>query len=138
MKMLTGAQLIKGERRRQITKEKWTAKHDDAHENYSLSQAALCYERCAEFQENCGKFPRELTRAFEVQPRNWPWAAYWFKLGRTVIRTLVKAGALYQAEIDRIERASRRGCDMSLCAGCLNGAKSGVLRIAKKIDQLSK
>jgi hypothetical protein len=139
MKMPTGIQMIKAERRRQITKEKWTAKHDDQrHADGTLSEAAGCYYRCAVFQENCGRLPKEATDAFRFEPIGWPWEARWFKLGASAIRTYVKAGALFQAEIALIERLRRKDKQPEACEGCLRGAKLGVQRIAQQIDRLLK
>lgn len=137
MKLPTGMQLIKTERRRQITNEKWTAQHDDSHTDASLSAAARSYERCAIYQEKCGKFPKELTEAFTMTPRDWPWRPVSFKPGRSVVRTFVKAGALYLAEIDRIGRAQRKvGSGIAIEHGTLTGAKNGLARVAAKLDEL--
>lgn len=140
MKMPTGIQMIKAERRRQITKEKWTAKHDDArHADGSLLEAAACYERCARFQEACGRFPMEATDAFKFEPIGWPWEARWFKLGGSAIRTYVKAGALFQAEIDRITRLYRNQMQKHSHDGRgLVIARSSIDRIKETLDRLLK
>ena len=129
--------MIKAERRRQITKEKWTAKHDDSHDGGTLSGAARCYERCATYQEECGQFPPALTAAFSIQPKHWFWEPHLFKIGRTAIRTLVKAGALFQADVDRITRARKRA-DHRFLVRKLEEARKAVERVAAKIDRLLK
>lgn len=119
---LTGAELIAAERQRQIKKEKWTAKHDDEHDDNSLALAAVCYaapERVFVRREYAN------TVAFSDP---WPdsWADYWDKRGsygngreagngiadpdsythEERLDLLVKAGALIAAEIDRLKRAA--------------------------------
>ena len=84
-----GRELIAEERERQQTKEGWDAGHDDEHELGELGRAAYCYE----------KHPPGLAS----QPLDWPWqTADWKPKDR--LRNLVRAGALYQAEIDRLCR----------------------------------
>lgn len=134
MKFPTGLDLIKAERRRQITKKKWTAKNDDGHVDCCLAVAARCYQRCAFFQINCGKVPNEFSAAFDFAPKNWPWEPHWFKLGRTAIRTLVKAGALFRAEVDRLMRVKKRGGQ--ILETDLAEAGLGVTNCARKIDEL--
>lgn len=132
--------MIAAERRRQIKSEKWTAKHDDQrHADGTLSEAAACYYRCAVFQENCGRLPKEATDAFRFEPIGWPWESHWFKLGGSAIRTYVKAGALFQAEIDRILRlfeksVSKKTADVS----AYTLSRHSLHRITDALDRLLK
>lgn len=132
--------MIAAERRRQITKEKWTAKHDaERHADGSLSEAAACYERCARFQHVCGRFPSEATEAFKLQPIGWPWEPKWFKLGGSAPRSYVKAGALFQAEIDRILKLFLKpGTSNSRDVRRLVNARSSLVRITDTLDRLLK
>ena len=102
-----GAELIAAERQRQIGKEGWTPEHDDEHTGGELAQAAACYA-----------WPP--PRPIDIK-RAWPWDLQWWKPelmqgGELVtagearesrIRTLVKAGALIAAEIDRLQRIAK-------------------------------
>lgn len=129
--------MIKAERRRQIREEKWTAKHDEKHADGTLGDAAACYERCARFQETCGRFPMEATDAFKFEPIGWPWEPRWFKLGGSAIRTYVKAGALFAAEIDRILRRYRKeGRKQPYDVRHLAVARGALVRITEKLDRL--
>ena len=90
--MKSGVELIAAERERQIQIEGWTAGHDDKHTNGELSRAAAAY--CLR-----GRDPASIG-----PPMFWPFAEdYWKPGGR--IRSLVKAGALIAAEIDRLKRS---------------------------------
>lgn len=75
---------IAAERRRQVEVEGWAPEHDDAYSNGEMARAAYCYQ-----------VGRPLPW--------WPWAWCWWKPAGPR-RNLVKAGALYQAEIDRLQR----------------------------------
>jgi hypothetical protein len=92
---MNGMELILAERQRQQLVEGWTPAHDDLHDRRELYFAATCYERAADW---CPKFP--------LSP--WPWAKKWWKPSSTPVRNLVKAGALYLAEADRMFRL---GCN---------------------------
>lgn len=89
--MKTGIQLIEEERTRQISKEGWTADHDDEHNMGELARAASLY---------CHPY----TGQFKTAPTGWPWDAEWWKPSEDPVRNLVKAGALIAAEIDRLQR----------------------------------
>lgn len=100
----TGIELIAAERDRQITDERWDARHDDRHKNGSMATAASAYA-----------YPdRSLTNVwdddenrYEQVPEDWPWEPrFWKPTPNDRIRELVKAGALIAAEIDRLQRAS--------------------------------
>src|SRR6185312_4338374 len=85
---------VLAERRRQITTEGWTPEHDDEHTNCAMSRAAACYALdAAGYSTHHDSF--------------WPWDWKFWKPGEPR-RNLVKAGALIQAEIERIDRAAAR------------------------------
>lgn len=97
-----GAQMIGNERERQI--KLWGDAHDDKHRNGELAEAAIVYVRCALTASN----PHSSLAAAPMPdpPSDWPWEAEWFDpKWSDPVRTLVKAGALIAAEIDRLLRA---------------------------------
>jgi hypothetical protein len=97
--MMTGAELIAQERRRQIEEEDYTPEHDDAHEEGEIALAAACYALPAEYRD-----PSALNGAPDDDPAFWPWIYGWSPTPGDRIRELVKAGALICAEIDRLQR----------------------------------
>ena len=113
-----GAALINAERDRQIFEEGWTAKHDDEHDDCSLAIAAICYaapepiyvlEKFAQYFRFTDPWPDSWDERWDKRERNGN------KLidsksqpNPTRIRSLVKAGALIAAEIDRLLRAENR------------------------------
>lgn len=92
---MTGIELIAAERERQVTEEGWTAEHDDQHGCGEMVEAAVAYAR----------YGAEARFALSLSgtPSCWPWDADWWKPS-TKIRSLVKAGALIAAEIERLQR----------------------------------
>lgn len=108
----TGAGLIAAERKRQIDQEGWTAAHDAQHTDGSLAHAAICYLAN-------GNNDTRISCAVQVQDKlltlraipSWPasWAQTWDRRGSIGYRrSLVVAGALTAAEIDRVARQDRR------------------------------
>jgi hypothetical protein len=97
--MTSGIQLIVAERKRQVSQEGWSSKHDDRHRLQEMSRAALCY---LESSITRGWLPQD---RYEVEPAppGWPWERKWWK-PKNKIRDLVRAGALIAAEIDRLQR----------------------------------
>jgi hypothetical protein len=102
-------QLIAAERDRQVSREDYSAKHDDSHADGEIACAAACYalpeshrrysRRHHELSENGG---RDLVW---WTPTHWP-DGWEFKASpKDRVRELVKAGALIAAEIDRLLRA---------------------------------
>jgi len=94
---LTGSGLISKERTRQIEEEGWTEDHDKmAHGDKQLADAAACYLLYG--QDEVLPFGNDLL---------WPWDEEWWKPSpygdEGYVRSLVKAGALIAAEIDRIQ-----------------------------------
>lgn len=106
LKKLSGTDLIKIERNRQICVKKRTSKHDDKHFSGELACAAACYT----LGERIQSFRGFLTDVgFEHEPRImsvWPWSHNSWK-PKSRIRNLVKAGALIAAEIDRLQREGK-------------------------------
>jgi hypothetical protein len=119
----TGAELIAAERQRQIDVEGWTPEHDDAHDDGSLALAAICYAAPEQL------FVQRNTALGVSFFDPWPdsWDDRWDKrrsygdgpdaqIGiadpgtysdEEQLDLLVKAGALFAAEIDRRLRAAR-------------------------------
>lgn len=94
-----GVSLIAAERLRQVSAEGWTPEHDDEHAGGSLVEAAVAYARYGDTP----RFNREVNSNYGP-PACWPWHPSWWKPASR-IRSLVKAGALIAAEIDRLIRA---------------------------------
>lgn len=94
-----GADLIQAERRRQIQQEGWTPEHDDEHNDFELTKAAICYLQAVAGLPGAGSVDDLPGEA----PPGWPWHPDWWKPS-LMVRDLVKAGALIAAEIDRLQR----------------------------------
>ena len=103
--MESGASLITKERERQISEEGWTAEHDDTKVGsghlaltgacYALYVTGILTDEGAKWRAQYLKMAKEF----------WPWAdTTWKPVPEDPIRTLVKAGALIAAEIDRMQR----------------------------------
>jgi hypothetical protein len=89
-----GVQAIANERSRQVTEEGWTAEHDAQHGPGVLARAGACYAWYA-------------AMGYRLSPiTSWPFDERWWKPGSGEMRTLVKAGALICAEIDRLSAAA--------------------------------
>lgn len=83
------------ERQRQIDAEGWTPQHDDEHTGGEIADAAACYARLGSGWSVWGVL------------RWWPWEKDWLKPSEPR-RSLVKAGALILAEIERLDRAAAK------------------------------
>lgn len=94
---MDGRDLIEYERRRQTTDEGWSIEHDDQHTNGELYDAGLHYlvHGVSELIA-----PGEGRRPIDPP---WPFGEEWWK-PQTPVRDLVRAGALFYAEIDRLKR----------------------------------
>jgi hypothetical protein len=118
----SGIELIAEERERQINVEGWDKFHDEDHGAMQLTGAAACYAANA-INKYCGKkkasfqykFPAEINSLVNDGDRGdrkldkggwrdgWPWDEAWDKREKhDILRSLVIAGALIAAEIDRI------------------------------------
>lgn len=106
---MTGADKIAAERRRQVEEEGFTAAHDEHHGWADLLQAAHCYLFVAVVQlgdlagDRAGIGPPEVWRAPRMR---WPWEAEAWKPAPAPERNLIRAGALYQAHLDRVGSAA--------------------------------
>lgn len=125
----TGSERIAAERKRQIDKEGWTPRHDDALTYGALTLAAVCYATPVKLY-----WRKDFGRGISfVDP--WPWRDEGDKRlsygtcrdnpGNVVpdpktytpaerIDLLVKSGALIAAEIDRllrVDKTARTGAD---------------------------
>lgn len=96
----TGGMDTLGERARQRRMEGYDDAHDDAHDDFSLSSAAIAYVMDARLRGTTG---HGFT---ETPPADWPWDINDWK-PKTIRQTLVVAGALIIAEIERIDRIER-------------------------------
>lgn len=107
--MKTGIELIAEERAAQVTREGWTAEHDDKHDAGELASAAACYTVHA----SCQIHPYDGNGIEDIGTVPWwPWDRSWWK-PKDPIRNLVRAGALIAAEIDRLQRKqSSEGGDL--------------------------
>jgi hypothetical protein len=98
---MTGIELIAAER--QHHQRKYPASHDDGHTNGELAKAAACFavgENIIRMRDGYS------TSVFPPVDGMWPWEEDFIPKGR--IKELTIAGALIAAEIDRLQRASRR------------------------------
>ncbi len=110
----TGAERIVDERRRQIEKERWSAKHDDEHVNCELAIVAALYAAASTRRVRLyERFDRANGQVVFADP--WPetWDDEWDKRvprpnPQERLRMLEKAGALIAAEIDRLLRKEHR------------------------------
>lgn len=127
----SGVELIAEERQRQIEKEGWTNLHDsEYHASMQLSGAAGCYianainkfyeediKRHGEKARFQYKYDAELDFLVNDGDRGdrrlskggwkdgWPWGEEWDKRKKhDKLRSLVIAGALVAAEIDRLNK----------------------------------
>jgi hypothetical protein len=96
---MTGIERIAAERKRQIEEEGFTAEHDDQWEHGELAEAAATY----------ASRPHREGMLINWRKLLWPWELEWYKPETDRIRELEKAGALIDAEIDRLLRRKGRG-----------------------------
>ena len=87
---MSGVELIKKEREKQITKYGYDAKHDLGYKDNQLVYAALSYLACS----IDGKDGQYFT--------NWPFDVKYFK-NEGKMDCLKKAGAFIAAELDRMQ-----------------------------------
>jgi hypothetical protein len=130
--MKTGIELIAEERQRQIEKEGWTNLHDsEDHNSMELAGAAGCYVANAinkHYEEDSlGNWKEKARFQYKREPESnffvndgdrgdrklhpggwedgWPWDAQWDKRKKhDKVRSLVIAGALIAAELDRLNQ----------------------------------
>lgn len=106
--MSTGSELIAAERQRQLSEEGYDTAHDVDHVDGELLSAAMAYAKsalCVYAPSNPQAAPN--TQEPPIYPY-WPWHPDYFKAEPFTegvpgaVRSLVKAGALIAAEIDRL------------------------------------
>ncbi len=97
--METGIESIARERKRQIIKKHFTPLHDDDHDEFELTLAAMSYAAAVAAPDEEGD-----DEGKQRPCHDWPWDDEDFKPSEDPIRNLVKAGALIAAEIDRLQR----------------------------------
>jgi hypothetical protein len=91
------------ERQRQISKEGWTARHDDSHDEGDLALAAACYAVADDWGGGMTTATNYAKKIRDTILFLWPWDWSWWK-ATDRRRNLVKAGALIIAEIERLDR----------------------------------
>lgn len=115
---LTGAELIAQERQRQIEQEGFSAEHDRGHIDFELARAAMAYadprRRLEKKIPGDDRYPNiptqervgangEVETCLVLPFQFWPWElSSWKPTPKDRVRELVKAGALFRAESDRI------------------------------------
>lgn len=117
--MKTGIQLIFDERERQNRVEGYTTTHDDTHRKCELRKAAECYAM------------PPWNRTIRFLAHKWPWERRWWKpTPKDRVRELVKAGALYMAEMDRQGRLRH--------VPTVKLMRAKTIALAAKIDRLQR
>lgn len=113
MSKLTGIELIAQERQRQIEVKGYDSDHDELETAFQLSGAAAMhiahamnkdFEGHTHYDDlgNCARFQvREIDT--ENWREHWPWDDHDGRENADVLTSLVKAGALIAAEIDRLQ-----------------------------------
>lgn len=107
---MTGVELIKRERLRQVAEEGHDAAVDDGHVRGELLQAAVAYAKGVELRRlgfGIGHITWSLPLGLFAGV-SWPWQRWAFK-PEDDVRDLVRAGALIAAEIDRLQRQETSG-----------------------------
>lgn len=105
------------ERRRQVEAEGWTPKHDDEHDKGEMARAAACYAlhagSCFAWRADAYQSAKPHEGNPAAQDSLWPWDMQWWK-PKDPRRDLVRAGALFLAELERLDRATLlNGADKS-------------------------
>ncbi|MDO9334989.1 MAG: hypothetical protein Q7T61_01180 [Caulobacter sp.] len=98
---------IEAERKRQVEVEGWTTAHDDEHDNGEMMRAGMAYLHYGtEYAPASWQDGRGI-------PMGWPWEAAWFK-PKDRRANLVRAGALFLAERERVTRRNGRFTEPSV------------------------
>ena len=106
--MKTGSELIAEERQRQVEEEGWSSAHDDGYFGFELPRAAACYAMGEPiFLERRLGVGGDRRLPIVTFPNVWPWDKEEWK-PKDDLSNLVRAGALIAAEIDRIQRRTKR------------------------------
>ncbi len=91
---------VAAERKRQIEKEGWSLKHDDGHSDQSLAMAAALYAAPEPLYK-----VNVMGMVHAINP--WPWTNFDKREKFDRRKSLVVAGALIIAEIERLDRAAK-------------------------------
>ena len=107
--MKTGIELIAEERQRQIEKEGWDSTHDAEHAGGDMIGASMCYAANALNKIHGEEMARAQIRSYDENGGEWmdawPWSKDWDKREKhDAKRSLIIAGALIAAELDRISK----------------------------------
>lgn len=122
MDEMQARKLIREERNRQITSEGWTREHDDLdHDDGSLAWAGTCYLLNAMGRCVIGS---------NGAPLGWPWDIKSWK-PKDPVRDLVRAGALYTAEKERLHRLPGSHELKYMRSGRMNPRIDNVIRLLK-------
>lgn len=104
-KILTGAELIAKERRRQIHSLGFGPKNDEQYKDNELAKAASSYLATVVSPDEDAEGNLSNSRVTD----DWPWDEMWWDPTDDPIRNLVKAGALIAAQIDRLQALKSKG-----------------------------
>lgn len=115
---MTGKERIAQERARQVNSEGWTADHDNKYVKEELVAAGDAYLLATK------------TGANAPVPRFWPWESVWWKPSVSPVRNFEKAGALYQAELDRLKRVKSKD------SSSIEWLEIQIKQVAADIDKL--
>ncbi len=99
------ADLIAAERKRQREEIGYTEESDDKHVRGELRSAAECYFNAA-LNEKGTDDPH--SHPIDKVPSTWPWSPGSWRPFSGKVRMLTKAGALYVAELERLERKGQK------------------------------
>lgn len=112
--MKKGIELIASERQRQIDKKGYDKDHDEMETAFQLSSAAalfICNAQNQYFEDHThadGKGDVSRYQIREIYTRKWksvwPWDDHDGREKADILTSLVKAGALIAAEIDRLQK----------------------------------
>lgn len=111
--MKSAIELITDERKRQIEVKGYDKEHDEMESAFQLSAAAALFIANAHNQyfkdhshhDNMGNVARFQNRELDTRKwkEEWPWQDHDGRADSDVLTSLVKAGALIVAEIERLQ-----------------------------------
>lgn len=114
MSKKTGIELIAEERQRQIEAKGYDKDHDDMETAFQLSSAAalyICNAQNQDFKDHTHYDDKGDVTRFQMREIDskkwgaaWPWEDHNGRIDSDILTSLVKAGALIVAEIERYNR----------------------------------